>query len=87
MERVLETNDDGVLSLPSELLHSAAPHTRFQVSVHGDTITIRPLDIEKPFWMSATPQQRAEDFLEWVRGLPPGPGLPDWAVSRDSIYD
>lgn len=87
MEQVVEVNEDGVLALPAELLHSAEPHTRYQVSVHGDTITIRPADAEKPFWMTATPQERADDFLEWVRGLPPGPGLSDWAVSRDSIYD
>ena len=31
--------------------------------------------------------EKAADLKAWIHSLPPGPGLSDWAVSRDSIYD
>ena len=31
--------------------------------------------------------QRVKAFREWVANLPPGPGLSDYDVSRDSIYE
>ena len=41
-----------------------------------------------PFWESATPKERAQDFLEWVSGLnKTGSSLPDEAFDRSSIYD
>ncbi len=38
-------------------------------------------------WATASVEEQATAFEEWVAGLPAGPGLPDEAVSRDSIYD
>lgn len=41
-----------------------------------------------PFWQSATPKERAQDFLAWVSGLnKTGPSLPDEAFDRASIYE
>lgn len=41
-----------------------------------------------PFWQSATPNERAQDFLEWVSGLnKTGSSLPDEAFDRASIYE
>jgi hypothetical protein len=41
-----------------------------------------------PFWKSATPQERSQDFLEWVSGLNrTGSTLPDEAFDRASIYE
>lgn len=41
-----------------------------------------------PFWESATPQERSQDFLEWVSGLNrTGSTLPDEAFDRASIYE
>jgi hypothetical protein len=41
-----------------------------------------------PFWQSATPKERAQDFLEWVSGLNNiGSTLPDEAFDRGSIYE
>lgn len=41
-----------------------------------------------PFWKSATPKERAQDFLEWVSGLnKTGTSLPDEAFDRASIYE
>jgi len=34
-----------------------------------------------------SPEERAADFVAWVKSHKGGPGLSDWAVSRDSIYD
>ena len=42
----------------------------------------------KPFWESATPKERAQDFLEWVSGLNrTGSTLPNEAFDRGSIYE
>lgn len=41
-----------------------------------------------PFWESATPKERAQDFLEWVSGLNrTGLASPDAAFDRSSIYE
>ncbi len=40
-----------------------------------------------PGYHAKTPAQRAASFLEWVESHKDGPGLSDWAVSRDSMYD
>lgn len=41
-----------------------------------------------PFWASATPKERSQDFLEWVSRLhKTGSALPNEAFDRDSIYE
>lgn len=41
-----------------------------------------------PFWQSATPTERTQDFRDWIRQLPKtGLSLPDPAFDRDSIYE
>ena len=41
-----------------------------------------------PFWESATPHERSQDFLEWVSGLNrTGLSLPDEAFDRAGIYE
>jgi hypothetical protein len=41
-----------------------------------------------PFWESATPEERSQDFLEWVSGLNrTGSTLHDEAFDRASIYE
>jgi hypothetical protein len=41
-----------------------------------------------PFWKSATPTERAQDFRVWVEQLPKtGLSLPDEAFDRSSIYE
>ena len=39
-----------------------------------------------PLWRRS-PEEQIRSLEEWVASLPPGPGLSDYAVSRDSIYD
>jgi hypothetical protein len=42
----------------------------------------------KPFWESATPEERSQDFLEWISGLSrTGSTLPDEAFDRSTIYE
>ena len=42
----------------------------------------------RPFWQTATPQERAQDFSHWVSSLPKtGLTLPDEAFDRADIYD
>ncbi|MCG6138417.1 MAG: hypothetical protein MET45_27975 [Nostoc sp. LLA-1] len=41
-----------------------------------------------PFWQSATPAERAQDFRGWVEQLPKTSiSLPDEAFDRGSIYE
>jgi hypothetical protein len=41
---------------------------------------------EKPFWATATPQERAEDFERWAKTHRHGVGLPDEALRRENMY-
>jgi hypothetical protein len=41
-----------------------------------------------PFWESASPKERSQDFLEWVSGLnKTGTTLADEAFDRTTIYE
>ena len=42
----------------------------------------------KPFWQLATPEERSQEFREWVAQLPHNNiSLSDDAFDRESIYD
>ena len=85
---VLETNDDGALYLPPELIGGASPHTKFELEVSGDILLLRPADRDRPFWRRATPQQRAEAFRRWAEApRPPAPDLTDESLRRENLYD
>ncbi|HEY9666368.1 MAG TPA: hypothetical protein V6C91_06160 [Coleofasciculaceae cyanobacterium] len=36
-----------------------------------------PIPPEPPFWATATPEERAERFHQWVQSQKDGPNLPD----------
>jgi hypothetical protein len=87
MSEVLEVDAEGSLRLPAELLGNAKPHTRYVVDIQGDTLILRP-EAARPFWATATPEERAEAFRRWAAvERPPAPDLPLEAISRDTIYD
>lgn len=86
MEQVIEVNEEGALYLPPELIGHFEPHTRFVVEPQGDSFMLRPEGKSQPFWMTATPEERAKRFDEWVASHKEGPNLPDEALSRESIY-
>ena len=46
----LETNDDGGLHLPPELIGGARPHAKFEIEGFGGIWLLRPADKERPFW-------------------------------------
>jgi hypothetical protein len=88
MSRIVETNEEGAIHLSPELLGEPKPHTRYVVEVDGDTLTLRPEANVRPFWATATPQERADAFRRWAnKKRPPAPPLPDEALRRENIYD
>jgi hypothetical protein len=84
----LETNDDGGLRLPPELIGKVGPHTKFELEVLGDILLLRRADRDRPFWQQATSQQRAEAFQRWADApRPPAPDLTDESLRRENLYD
>ena len=84
---IVEINETGTLQLPDEILQAIAPHTRFQVEIGADNrLILSPLPSEQPFWATATPEERAERLMQWVRSHQDGANLPDEALRRENIY-
>jgi hypothetical protein len=79
----LKTGDRGDLVVPAEVIGSPSPHSRFQIerTVDGWLLRVRQ---DEPV---RSPAERLAAFEQWLRSLPPGPGLPAKAVSRDAIYE
>ena len=85
---MLETNDQGALNLPAELIGGVRPHTKFELEVVGDILVLRPVDKDRPFWQRATAQQRVEAFRRWADSpSPPAPELSDESLRRENLYD
>ncbi|CAN5635909.1 hypothetical protein BH24DEI1_BH24DEI1_08470 [soil metagenome] len=91
IELVLETDETGALHIPAELLGKPKPLTRMKLKVEAEEPTeeTQPQWGPQwgPLWAKMTPEERAKDLLTWLESFEDGPGLSDWAVSRDSIYD
>jgi hypothetical protein len=91
----LEGSESGTLQLPAEILQAIELHTRFLVEVESDRgsvakqyrLILSPVPPEQPFWATATPEERAERFHQWVQSHKDGPNLPDEALRRENIYD
>jgi hypothetical protein len=84
---LLKTDENGNLQVPADLLPDSSPNTEYSVSRTGQSAIIEPAIVVRDFWRKLTPEQRVQEFLAWVDSHKDGPGLSDWAVSRDSIYD
>jgi hypothetical protein len=85
---MLETNDDGGLNLPPELLGTAKPHAKFELEILGDTLILRPVDKVQPFWQQASRQEWIKEFKRWAEL--PRPTTPDIsleALRRENMYD
>jgi hypothetical protein len=89
MRATLQADEKGELHIPASLLPEAAPLAKYDVEEKAGQIIIakKQASEEKPIWETASPEERVKALREWVAGLPPGPGLSDYAVSRESIYD
>ena len=85
---MLETNDQGMLNLPPELLGGVGPHAKFDLEVVGDVLVLRPVDKDRPFWRQATSSQRVEAFRRWTKSpRPPAPDIDDESLRRENFYD
>ncbi len=88
MSLIVEINEDGTVKLPDEVLAAIYPKKRFVVQVNPDQgIILAPADPVRPFWQTATPQERADRLLQWAASHQNGVNLPDKATHRDTIYD
>ena len=87
MSAILEVDERGNLRLPADVLPISKPHTRYVASTNGHQVVLAPAESERPFWMTATPEERAGDILQWAKSHTDGPDLPDEATRRESIYD
>lgn len=84
----LQTNDDGALHLPPELIGGARPHAMFELEALGGSWLLRPMDQGRAFWRQATAQQRAEAFRRWASApRPAAPELTDESLRRENLYD
>ncbi len=91
MSHILEVDMQKGLHIPIELLGEMNGHTRYLVEIKGETVILHPekdrAEEPKPFWETATPEERAQAFIEWASSHKSGPGLPDEALRRESMYD
>jgi hypothetical protein len=87
MKAVVELDDNGELRLPATMFPGAAPRARYRVEVQENQVVLWPENGGALFWQKANPQERAADILQWAASHRDGPGLPDEAVTRESIYE
>ena len=93
MEQAFEVEADanGTLVLSSEITGIAKPHARFIIERGNGHVTLTPKEEVNPFWATATPEERAADFRQWIANLrkqvPPHSPLPDEALRRENMYD
>lgn len=92
MATVLETDDNGALVIPAEVLH-AGPHERYVVEEVGQSVVVMKEpeggSLLPSLWTTMTPDEQANEFLRWTESLTelPSPSLPDEALRRESIYE
>jgi hypothetical protein len=87
MGSIIEVSEAGTLQLPAEILQAIQPNTRFVVEIESDLVILSPVPLKQPFWATATPQERAEHWHQWVQRHQEGFNLPDEALRRENIYD
>jgi hypothetical protein len=86
----IQADEKGMLHLPASLLPGASPMASYRVELDAGKLLIskepNPVNAPLPLW-KRSPEEQIQALEEWIASLPPGPGLSDYAVSRDSIYD
>ena len=70
---ILETDDNGDLRVPAELMGGEKPHTPFELHAAGGVLILRPIEEQRPFLQRATPAERAAAFRRWAETCPPAP--------------
>jgi hypothetical protein len=84
----LETNDDGGLNLPAELVGAIKPHAKFDLEKLGDVLILRPAEKKHPFWQTASREEWIKAFQEWTElPRPPTPAISLESMRRENLYD
>lgn len=91
MTRVVQADENGAVHLDREMLGSQ-PGTTYTVDLSADQVVLKPVAIaetgQKRLWEILTPEERAEEFLQWARRQPPSEvHLTDEQLRRENIYD
>lgn len=91
VKRVIEADASSAIHLEGDSL-GVRPHSRFELEQDGQTLILRPIENgagdQRPLWERLSPQERAEEFLDWVRRQPPSDvHLTDEQLRRENIYD
>lgn len=86
MAQIIEADEDGNILLPGDMIGKTQPHTRYEVNVEGNTVTLRRLEGEEA--LVADAREWIRSFLDWMeQPRPSAPLLPDEALRRESMYD
>lgn len=91
MTRFVEVDEKGAVHLDREMLGSR-PVTRYSVDLLADQVVLKPVaqddPAQKPLWETLTPEERADEFLQWARRQPPSEvHLTDEQLRRENLYD
>lgn len=87
MYAIVEVDEHGAIRLPSQLVATLQPHSRFVLEVQGANLVLRPV-AAPPLWQTATPRERVEALRRWAAlERPAAPPLPDSALHREQMYD
>ena len=87
MSTIIEADEHGAIHLPAELLPEAKPHSRYRVETTSRQVVLSAEGVIEARAVTATPDERAREFLRWARSHSEPFGLSEDAVSRDSMYD
>lgn len=93
IDPIVELNPDGGVRFPAEVLEAVKPHTHFIIKMQAGALVLYPTNSgetdtsAQPLWATATPQEQAASFRQWASSFTKGPGLPDEALRRESMYD
>ena len=93
MKQVVEADARSEIRLEGNLM-GVRPHTRYELEQEGQTLILRPVNPDNPsadtlpLWQRLSPQERAEEFLNWVGRQPPSEvHLTDEQLRRENLYD
>jgi hypothetical protein len=90
MSATIQADENGILHVPPALLPEPEPMATYRVELDKGKLLIskeeRSHGESLRLW-KRSPEEQIQALEEWIARLPPGPGLSDYAASRESIYD
>jgi hypothetical protein len=87
MSAIIHIASNGTIQLPPEILAHVQPNTPYSVHTENSKLVLEPAPAPRDLESGLTPAQRAAAYRQWADSHFGGPGLPDAAFNRDSIYD